>query len=80
MRGDQNRSCIGSLHFVELRSCGEEYMSTNAKTVLITGASSGIGYDVARGFLEKGCLERTERVPISRGAILLPYTESLRRR
>ena len=23
-------------------------------TVLITGASSGIGYDVARGFLEKG--------------------------
>ncbi len=29
-------------------------MTTNLKTVLITGASSGIGLDVARGFLEKG--------------------------
>ncbi len=29
-------------------------MSTTTKTVLITGASSGIGYDVARGFLQKG--------------------------
>jgi NAD(P)-dependent dehydrogenase (short-subunit alcohol dehydrogenase family) len=28
-------------------------MSTQVKTVLITGASSGIGYDVARAFLEK---------------------------
>lgn len=29
-------------------------MSTNINTVLITGASSGIGLDVARGFLDKG--------------------------
>ena len=29
-------------------------MSTQTNTVLITGASSGIGLDVARGFLEKG--------------------------
>jgi len=29
-------------------------MSTQTTTVLITGASSGIGLDVARGFLEKG--------------------------
>ncbi len=29
-------------------------MSANIETVLITGGSSGIGYDVARGFLEKG--------------------------
>ncbi len=29
-------------------------MTTNINTVLITGASSGIGLDVARGFLEKG--------------------------
>lgn len=29
-------------------------MTTNLNTVLITGASSGIGLDVARGFLEKG--------------------------
>jgi len=29
-------------------------MATNLSTVLITGASSGIGLDVARGFLEKG--------------------------
>ena len=29
-------------------------MTTNLRTVLITGASSGIGLDVARGFLEKG--------------------------
>ena len=29
-------------------------MSANDKTVLITGGSSGIGYDVARGFLQKG--------------------------
>ena len=29
-------------------------MTTQTKTVLITGASSGIGYDVARSFLEKG--------------------------
>ncbi len=29
-------------------------MSTQAHTVLITGASSGIGYGIARAFLEKG--------------------------
>lgn len=29
-------------------------MDMNSNTVLITGASSGIGYDVARGFLEAG--------------------------
>lgn len=29
-------------------------MSTHAKTVMITGASSGIGLDAARGFLSKG--------------------------
>ena len=29
-------------------------MTTNINTVLITGASSGIGLDIARGFLEKG--------------------------
>ncbi len=29
-------------------------MSANDETVLITGGSSGIGYDVARGFLQKG--------------------------
>ena len=29
-------------------------MTSNIKTVLITGASSGIGLDIARGFLEKG--------------------------
>ena len=29
-------------------------MSANDKTILITGGSSGIGYDVARGFLQKG--------------------------
>jgi len=29
-------------------------MSTQTNTVLITGASSGIGLDIARGFLEKG--------------------------
>lgn len=29
-------------------------MTTNSNTVLITGASSGIGLDVARGFLEAG--------------------------
>jgi len=29
-------------------------MSTHTNTVLITGASSGIGLDIARGFLEKG--------------------------
>ena len=29
-------------------------MTTNINTVLITGASSGIGLDVARGFLERG--------------------------
>ena len=29
-------------------------MTTHTNTVLITGASSGIGLDVARGFLEKG--------------------------
>ena len=29
-------------------------MSANNETVLITGGSSGIGYDVARGFLQKG--------------------------
>ncbi len=29
-------------------------MAANASTVLITGASSGVGLDVARGFLEKG--------------------------
>ena len=29
-------------------------MTTNLNTILITGASSGIGLDVARGFLEKG--------------------------
>ncbi len=29
-------------------------MTANIKTVLITGASSGIGLDIARGFLEKG--------------------------
>ena len=29
-------------------------MSTQNETVLITGASSGIGLDIARGFLEKG--------------------------
>lgn len=30
-------------------------MTDNINTVLITGASSGIGRDVARGFLEMGC-------------------------
>ncbi|GJL73672.1 MAG: oxidoreductase [Nitrosomonas sp.] len=29
-------------------------MATKTETVLITGASSGIGFDIARGFLEKG--------------------------
>ena len=29
-------------------------MSTQSKTALITGASSGIGFDVARAFLERG--------------------------
>lgn len=29
-------------------------MTTKANTVLITGGSSGIGFDIARGFLEKG--------------------------
>ena len=29
-------------------------MSINSNTILITGASSGIGFDVARGFLEAG--------------------------
>ena len=29
-------------------------MSTETKTALITGSSSGIGFDIARGFLEKG--------------------------
>ncbi len=29
-------------------------MSTQTNTVLITGASSGIGLDIARGFPEKG--------------------------
>ena len=29
-------------------------MAPNISTVLITGASSGIGLDVARGFLKKG--------------------------
>ena len=29
-------------------------MTTKTETVLITGASSGIGLDIARGFLEKG--------------------------
>ncbi len=29
-------------------------MSTDAKTALITGSSSGIGLDIARGFLERG--------------------------
>ena len=29
-------------------------MTTNANTVLITGGSSGIGLDAARGFLERG--------------------------
>ena len=29
-------------------------MSTQPKTALITGSSSGIGFDVARAFLEKG--------------------------
>ncbi len=29
-------------------------MTTNIKTVLITGASSGMGLDIARGFLERG--------------------------
>ena len=29
-------------------------MNTNSKTVLITGGSSGIGLDAARGFLAKG--------------------------
>ncbi len=35
-----------------VNSNGENIM--NAKTALITGGSSGIGLDVARGFLEKG--------------------------
>ncbi len=29
-------------------------MTTNIKTILITGASSGMGLDIARGFLERG--------------------------
>ncbi len=29
-------------------------MSTQTKTVLITGSSSGIGFDIARAFLDKG--------------------------
>lgn len=30
-------------------------MTTHSKTVIVTGASSGIGLDVARGFLAAGC-------------------------
>ena len=29
-------------------------MSTETKTALITGSSSGIGLDISRGFLERG--------------------------